>query len=128
MIIFDRRFGSFNAGLGRPTIDDGARPRIRRKAVMDWRRKGRSWKAHAAVLGVSGSLFGCDDPVPLGPDLVECQCECVTRRPLSPGQPPGGCGSGDFCDPPCPESQFCKALGGCVPACPPEEPPPVFET
>lgn len=68
------------------------------------------------------ACIGCSgNPVPLGPDLVACECQCVTQSPV--GLPTGPNDCGGLCDPPCPSGLVCGALGGCFPSCTPSLPP-----
>ncbi len=69
------------------------------------------------------SLPACSDPIPLGPDLVACECQCSTTT--GTGIPPSSnsCGSPNWCDPPCEGNEFCSGSAGCVPFCNSGPPP-----
>jgi len=71
--------------------------------------------------GLAVLIGGCDDPVPLGPDLVDCECECDTTTAMLPPINPPACGYGT-CDPPCSGGTVCGNVNGCYSTCNPTTP------
>jgi hypothetical protein len=67
-------------------------------------------------------LPACGSSVPLGPDLVDCECSCTTSTGVG-NVGPNSCGDPNLCDPPCAGNAFCSGTGGCVGLCDPGLPP-----
>ncbi len=63
---------------------------------------------------------GCSNPIPPGPDLVACNCQCTTSMAegfLDPGN--GNCITGGVCEQPCANGMVCDTHGGCFAGCGP---------
>ena len=67
-------------------------------------------------LSVAGAS-GCSDPIPLGPDLVACNCQCATTIATGAANQTSGCSSGGACEAPCPNGMVCDTRGGCNAQC-----------
>jgi hypothetical protein len=84
--------------------------------------RARSFIELSLLFGLGLLGPGCDDPPPLGPDLVACHCSCFTQTRLGTTASSNACGNS--CTTPCPSQvAACRNTGGCGPTCSPNVSP-----